>query len=373
MAEAKQAAGMRGMTAGATALSSVGAGGDNLRYRGYDIEDLTEHAVFEEVAYLLIHGKLPNRAELSAYQQRLHGMRALPTALREVLERIPANTNPMDVLRTGVSMLGTLEPEGDFANQDHAMDRLLAANPSMLCYWHRFATTGQRVDTVTDDPTIAGQFLHLLHGKPASDEHRRFMEASLILYAEHEFNASTFTARVIAATLSDLHSAITGAIGALRGPLHGGANEAAMELIEKFTKPEEAAAEVRAMLSRKEKVMGFGHAVYKVKDPRNAVFKRWSQRLAQGSKEKHLFAVSEAVEKAMADEKKLFPNADFYCASAYHFAGIPTPLFTPLFAIARTSGWSAHIKEQRANNKLIRPAAEYIGPDHVEFVPLEKR
>jgi 2-methylcitrate synthase len=373
MAEAKQAAGMRGMTAGATALSSVGAGGDNLRYRGYDIEDLTEHAVFEEVAHLLIHGKLPNRAELAAYQKRLHGMRALPPALREVLERIPASTNPMDVLRTGVSMLGTLEPEGSFANQNHAIDRLLAANPSMLCYWHRFATTGERVDTATDDPTIAGQFLHLLHGRPASDEHRRFMEASLILYAEHEFNASTFTARVIAATLSDLHSAITGAIGALRGPLHGGANEAAMELIEKFTKPEEAAAEVRGMLARKEKVMGFGHAVYKVRDPRNAIFKRWSQRLAQGSTEKHLFAVSEAVEKVMADEKKLFPNADFYCASAYHFAGIPTPLFTPLFAIARTSGWSAHIKEQRANNKLIRPAAEYIGPDHLAFVPLEKR
>jgi 2-methylcitrate synthase len=356
-----------------TALSSVGAGGDNLRFRGYDVEDLAEQAVFEEVAYLLLYGKLPTSAELTAYQDRLRGMRALPPALKDVLERIPAKTHPMDVLRTGVSMLGTLEPEGSFSNQDRAADRLLASQPSMLGYWHRFATKGERVETATDDPTIAGQVLHLITGKKSSDEHRRFMEASLIVYSEHEFNASTFTARVIAATLSDLHSAITGAIGALRGPLHGGANEAAMELIEKFTKPADAVEAVRGMLARKEKVMGFGHAVYKLKDPRNAIFKAWSKRLSAASKEAHLYQVSEAIEKLMADEKKLFPNADFYAASAYHFVGIPTPLFTPLFAIARTSGWCAHVKEQRADNKLIRPAAEYIGPDRQAFVPVEKR
>jgi 2-methylcitrate synthase len=373
MSDPKQAAGLRGISAGSTALSSVGAGGDNLRYRGYDVEDLSEHAVFEEVAYLLLYGKLPNRAELDAYERRLRGLRGLPPALRDVLERIPASAHPMDVLRTGVSMLGTLEPEGDFANQDRTADRLLAVQPSMLGYWQQFATAGKRIDVETDDPTIAGHLLRLIHGKPASDEQRLFMEASLIVYAEHEFNASTFTARVIAATLSDMYSAIVGAIGALRGPLHGGANEAAMELIEKYSTPADAVAGVRGMLARKEKVMGFGHAVYKLRDPRNAILKRWSQRLSAGHPEARLFAVSEAIEKLMADEKKLFPNADFYCASAYRFTGIPTPLFTPLFAIARTSGWCAHIKEQRADNKLIRPAAEYIGPGRREFVPLDKR
>jgi 2-methylcitrate synthase len=373
MADAKQAAGLRGIAAGVTALSSVGAGGDNLRYRGYDVEDLSEHAVFEEAAHLLLYGKLPNRAELDDYTQRLRGLRGLPAALKEVLERIPANAHPMDVLRTGASMLGTLEPEGDFSNQDRTADRLLAIQPSILAYWHRFAVRGERIETETDDATIASHLLHLLHGKPPGDELRRFMEASLIIYAEHEFNASTFTARVIAATLTDMHSAICGAIGALRGPLHGGANEAAMELIEKFKTPAEAVDAVRGMLARKEKVMGFGHAVYKFKDPRNAILKRWSKRLSAASAESYLFAVSEAIETLMADEKKLFPNADFYCASAYHFVGIPTPLFTPLFAVARMSGWCAHIKEQRADNKLIRPAAEYVGSDRQEFVPIEMR
>jgi 2-methylcitrate synthase len=300
-------------------------------------------------------------------------MRALPAVLKEVLERIPAGAHPMDVLRTGVSMLGTLEPEGAPTIQDRVADRLLASQPSILGYWHRFATKGERVETETDDPSIAGQILHLITGKKPSDEHRKFMDASLIVYAEHEFNASTFTARVIAATLADMYSAVTGAIGALRGPLHGGANEAAMELIERFPTGGEAVEGVRGMLARKEKVMGFGHAVYKLKDPRNAILKQWSKRLSAGAPAAHLYSVSEAIEKLMADEKKLFANADFYCASAYHFVGIPTRLFTPLFAVARMSGWCAHIKEQRADNKLIRPAAEYIGPDRQAFVPIEQR
>ena len=367
------ASGLRGVVAGATSICTVGAGGDSLRYRGYDIEDLAQHAIFEEVAYLLLYGHLPTKSELDDYLGRLRGLRGLPQKLKEVLERIPADAHPMDVLRTGCSMLGTLEPETDFAQQDAVADRLLAVFPSILGYWFRFTTDGQRIETATDDPTIAAQVLHLLTGKQPSEELRRFMEASLILYAEHEFNASTFTARVIAGTLSDMYSCVSGAIGALRGPLHGGANEAAMALIEKFATPQAAVAGVQDLLARKAKVMGFGHAVYKQRDPRNAVFKRWSERLAKGRPDAHLYGVSEAVEKLLWDEKKLFPNADFYAASAYHFAGIATPLFTPLFVIARTSGWCAHVKEQRKDNKLIRPAAEYTGPDPRDFMPLEKR
>jgi 2-methylcitrate synthase len=373
MAEDKQAGGLRGVTAATTALSSVGASGDSLHYRGYDIVDLTQHAIFEEVAYLLLYGKLPTRAELADYLARLRPLRQLPTLLREALQRIPADADPMDVLRTGCSMLGALEPEGNFSNQDAAADRLLAAHPSILGYWYRYAHRGDHVETDTDDETIAGQLLHLITGQKPSDEHRRFMEASLILYAEHELNASTFTVRVIASTLSDIYSAVTGGIGALRGPLHGGANEGAMALIEKLRTPDEAVAHVRGMLARHEKVMGFGHAVYKVHDPRHAVLKPWAKRLAAGAEDAHLFDVSEAIEKFLWDEKRLFPNVDFFCASAYHFAGIPTALFTPLFAIARTSGWCAHIKEQRAHNKLIRPAAEYIGPGALEFVPIDQR
>ena len=373
MSDAKTASGLRGVVAGTTSICTVGAGGDSLRYRGYDVEDLAEHAVFEEVAHLLMYGELPNRGELESYQKRLRGMRALPAPLKEVLERIPPSAHPMDVLRTGCSMLGAIEPERDFLQQDETADRILATLPSMLGYWVNFVKTGKRIDPTTDEQTIAGQLLRLLTGREPTDDQRRFMEASLILYAEHEFNASTFTARVIAGTLSDMHSAVTGAIGALRGPLHGGANEAAMELIEKFRTPEEAVETVREMLARKAKVMGFGHAVYKERDPRNAVFKRWSQRLSAGAEDGRLFGVSEAVEKLLWDEKRLFPNADFYAATAYRFAGIETPIFTPLFVVARTSGWCAHVKEQRKDNKLIRPTAEYIGPNRREFVVLEQR
>jgi 2-methylcitrate synthase len=367
------ASGLRGAVAGSTAICTVGAGGDALHYRGYSVEDLTEHAIFEEVAYLLLYGKLPNAAELEQYLKRLRAMRGLPAALKEVLQRIPASAHPMDVLRTGCSMLGTLEPEGSFTRQLDVADRLLAALPSMMGYWFRYANGGTRVDTETPDRTLAGHILRLLTGKEPIDEHRRFMEASLIIYAEHEFNASTFTARVIAATLSDLYSAITGAIGALKGPLHGGANEAAMELIEKFRTADEAVAGVREMLARKEKVMGFGHAVYKERDPRNAVNKRWAQRMSAGASDAYLYDVSVAIEKLLWDEKKLFANADFFAASAYHFAGIATSLFTPLFVCARTSGWCAHVMEQRADNKLIRPAAEYIGPEPRAFVALDRR
>jgi 2-methylcitrate synthase len=373
MAESNITSGLRGVVAGATSLSSVGAEGDSLRYRGYDVEDLAERATFEEVAYLLLYDHLPTQAELTAYRLRLRNLRALPQQLKDVLERIPRDAHPMDVLRTGVSMLGTLEPERNFAQQDDVAGRLLAAQPSMLGYWYRFTRHGERIETATADATIAGQLLRMLTGREPVEEHRRLMDASLIIYAEHEFNASTFTARVIAGTLSDLYSCIAGAIGALRGPLHGGANEAAMALIEQFKRPEDAVKAVEQMLARKEKVMGFGHAVYKLRDPRNAIFKRWSERLSKGSPEAHLFPVSEAIEQVMRDHKKLFPNADFYCASAYHFIGIATPLFTPLFAIARTSGWCAHVKEQRADNKLIRPAAEYTGPDRQDYVALENR
>jgi 2-methylcitrate synthase len=369
----KKAGGLAGVAAGETAICTVGKEGAGLTYRGYDIYDLAEYARFEEVAYLLHYGKLPTQAELDAYVKRLKGMRALPEALRSTLETVPANAHPMDVLRTACSLLGNLEPEGDFSNQLDVADRLLAAFPSMLLYWWRFHADGVRIDTVTDDDSVAGHFLHLLHGKPPSEFHRRVLDVSLILYAEHEFNASTFTSRVIAATLSDFHSAITGAIGALRGPLHGGANEAAMELIEKFDSAEAADRGVRAMLEAKDKIMGFGHRVYTTSDPRNKVIKAFSQQLASECGDKVVFPVSEAIEKVMWDEKKLFPNADFYSASAYRFMGIPTALFTPIFVCSRTTGWAAHIMEQRANNRLIRPAADYTGPGLQAWTPIDRR
>ncbi len=373
MTATKKVGGLAGVSAGETALCTVGQEGAGLTYCGYDIYDLTDNASFEEVAYLLLYGKLPNRAQLDAYIARLKTLRGLPDELMTVLEMIPANAHPMDVLRTAVSFLGNIEAEGDFSNQADVADRLLASLPSMLLYWHRFHTDGKRIDVETDDDSISGHFLHMLHDKPPSDLHRKSLDTSLILYAEHEFNASTFAARVITGTLSDMHSAISGAIGALRGPLHGGANEAAMELISRFDTAEEAAAEVLRMLARKDKIMGFGHRVYTVSDPRNLVNKNMSKVLAEEAGDMRLYDVSEAIEKVMWDEKKLFANADFFAASVYHFMGIPTYLFTPIFVCSRITGWAAHVMEQRSNNKLIRPAADYVGPSLQPWVAIDDR
>ncbi|HET7676054.1 MAG TPA: 2-methylcitrate synthase [Gammaproteobacteria bacterium] len=369
----KKAGGLAGVTAGKTSIATVGKTGVGLTYRGYDIYDLAEHAQFEEVAYLLLYGKLPNKRELTRYKKRLQGLRSLPKKLRDTLEAIPADTHPMDVLRTGCSMLGCLEPEKKFKQQNDVADRLLASFPSMLLYWYRFHADGKRIRVDNNEDSIAGHFLRLLHGKKPSDMHRRAMDVSLILYAEHEFNASTFAARVCAGTLSDFYSCITAGIGTLRGPLHGGANEAAMELIERFRTPEAAVKGLHQALEKKEKIMGFGHRVYKDHDPRNKVIKEWSRRLGEEAGDKRLYPISEAIEKVMWDEKKLFPNLDFYSATAYHFLGIPTPLFTPVFVCSRVTGWSAHVMEQRANNRLIRPDAEYIGPEPQAWVPIEKR
>lgn len=373
MAGNKKTGGLAGVSAGETALCTVGKEGAGLTYRGYDIYDLADNASFEEVAYLLLYGKLPSRAELDAYVAKLKTMRGLPDQVQQVLEMIPADSHPMDVLRSGVSILGNIEPEGDFENQHHVADRLLACLPSMLLYWHRFHTDGKRIDVETDDDSVAGHFLNMLHDKAPSELHRKTLDTTLILYAEHEFNASTFAARVITGTLTDFHSAVTGAIGALRGPLHGGANEAAMELIQKFSSPEEATAGVLGMLAAKEKIMGFGHRVYTTSDPRNSVNKKMSKALSDEAGDTQLYVVSEAIEKVMWDEKKLFANADFFTASLYHFLGIPTHLFTPIFVCSRITGWAAHIMEQRADNKLIRPAADYIGPGLQTWVPIDER
>jgi len=373
MASSKKSGGLAGVTAGKTALCTVGKEGAGLTYRGYDIDDLADHANFEEVAYLLLHGKLPNRAEYEAYVDKIRANRGLPDALKTVLEMIPADAHPMDVLRTGVSFLGNIEPEGDFSNQLDVSDRLFACLPSMMCYWHRFHTDGVRIDTETDDASIAGHILHMLHGKPPPELHERSLSTTLILYAEHEFNASTFTARVITATLSDMHSAISGAIGCLRGPLHGGANEAAMALISKFKSPEEATEGVKGMLQRKDLIMGFGHRVYTESDPRNTINKKMSKKLSEGAGDAYLYDVSEAIEKLMWDEKKLFANADFFAATVYHFMGVPTYLFTPIFVCSRVTGWAAHVMEQRAHNKLIRPAADYDGPSLQTWVDMDDR
>ncbi len=375
MAEAKvlSGAGLRGQVAGQTALSTVGQAGAGLTYRGYDVRDLAANALFEEVAYLLLYGELPNQAQLDEYQARLKTLRDLPQALKEVLERIPANAHPMDVMRTGCSVLGALEQELNFDQQRDRTDRLLALFPAVMCYWYRFSHHGVRIECTSDEDTIGGHFLYLLHGKKPSELHVKVMNVSLILYAEHEFNASTFTARVCASTLSDLYSCVTAAIGSLRGPLHGGANEAAMELIERFQSPQEAVTELLKMLERKDKIMGFGHAIYKESDPRNEVIKGWAKQLADEVGDKVLYPVSEAIDKTMWEQKKLFPNADFYHASAYHFMGIPTKLFTPIFVCSRLTGWAAHVFEQRANNRIIRPSAEYTGVEQRAYVPIEKR
>ncbi|MEK9889302.1 MAG: 2-methylcitrate synthase [Gammaproteobacteria bacterium] len=366
-------AGLRGQSAGETALCTVGKEGAGLTYRGYTIEDLAANAQFEEVAYMLLYGALPTQGELDSYNQKLMSLRGLPEDLKKTLEMIPADTHPMDVMRTGCSMLGNLEPEADFDQQHEAADRLLAALPAIICYWYRYSHDGVRINTDTGEATLGGHFLKMLLDETPSDVHRAVMNCSLILYAEHEFNASTFTARVCAATLSDMYSCITGAIGSLRGPLHGGANEAAMELIEKFDTPDAVEAQILGMLERKEVIMGFGHAIYRTSDPRNAIIKEWSDKLANENGDRTLYDISCAIADTMWNTKELFPNADFFHASAYNYMGIPTKIFTPIFVMSRVTGWAAHVMEQRSNNRLIRPSADYIGPEIRPYLPINER
>ena len=375
MAEAKvlSGAGLRGQIAGQTALCTVGKTGAGLTYRGYDVRDLAADCDFEEVAYLLFYGELPDAQQLADYKVRLKSLRDLPQALKDVLERIPSSAHPMDVMRTGSSVLGTLEPELSFDQQRDVAERLMAAFPAVMCYWYRFTHDGVRIDCTSDEDTLGGHFLALLHGKKPSDLHVKVMNVSLILYAEHEFNASTFTARVCASTLSDLYSCVTGAIGSLRGPLHGGANEAAMDMIQQWKSADEARDAILGMLERKDKIMGFGHAIYSESDPRNEVIKVWAEKLAEEVGDTVLYPVSVAVDETMWEQKKLFPNADFYHASAYHFMGIPTKLFTPIFVCSRVTGWASHVFEQRGNNRIIRPSAEYIGPDQRKVLPIAQR
>lgn len=366
-------AGLRGQVAGETALCTVGVSGSGLTYCGYDIAELAALASFEEVAYLLQYQQLPTATELTDYHQQLAAQRELPIAVRDVLERIPKAAHPMDVMRTGCSMLGVISPEHSFAEQDTHIIKMLATFPAIMAYWYHFHFTGKRIETVTSANSIAEHWLLLLNQTAPSELHVKAMQASLILYAEHEFNASTFAARVAASTLTDIYSAVTAAIGTLRGPLHGGANEAAMALISQFEGPDDAEEKLMAMLAAKEKIMGFGHAVYRTSDPRNVVVKEWSKRIADAKGDRKLYDISERCEQAMWREKELFPNADFYHASMYHHMGIPTDLFTPIFVMSRVSGWVAHVKEQRANNRIIRPSAGYIGAEPRPFLPIGSR
>ena len=368
-----KSAGLAGVVAGKSGIATVGMAGKGLNYRGYSIDDLAAHAEFEEVAYLLNYGQLPTAAELATYVNKLIALRTLPEELKTLLQLIPKNTHPMDVLRTGCSMLGTLEPETDFAQQHDIADRLLAIFPGMMCYWYAYHHQGREIGGTSGERTVGGHFLSLLHGCEPSKLQRDVMNVSLILYAEHEFNASTFAARVTAATLSDFYSAITSAIGTLRGSLHGGANEAAMELIERFKSPQEAEEQLMVMLENKAKIMGFGHRVYTTSDPRSDIIKVWSKKLAKAQGNMLLYMVSERIEDVMKREKNLFPNLDFYSASAYHYCGIPTSLFTPIFVMSRITGWSAHVFEQRSDNRLIRPTSEYTGPGARSYIALDAR